>query len=131
MRHISWRDVVATVAVATATVGYLLWATDTAMTSWSARAAAVGVLVLGLVAGASEADRIAADYGAENHDRGPMVYVVWESILVALVLVSAVVAIAVSSAAWLGLLVLALVTLWISVTARAVAMAAGHEPLGH
>jgi hypothetical protein len=70
--RISWRDGLATLAIAIATVGYLLWVTDTALTSWSARTAAIGVAVLGLVGGACGAERLTADFGFEGHDRGPM-----------------------------------------------------------
>ena len=128
--RLSWRDGVATLAVAIATVGYLLWVTDTAFTSWSARAVAIGVLVLGAAGAASAAERFATDVGAEGHDRGPMTYVIWVGLLGALALVSGVIAIIMSSTAWLGILVLSLVTLWVSAAARAIALGAAH-PHGH
>jgi len=130
--RISWRDGVATLAVAIATVGYLLWVTDTALTSWSARAVAFAVLVLGVVAGACGAERLMADFGIEGHDRGPMAYVVWMGLLGALAIVSAVVAIIMSSTAWVGILTLSVVALWVSATARVIMLGA-HRPhhVGH
>ncbi|MFC4784814.1 hypothetical protein ACT8ZV_10080 [Nocardioides sp. MAHUQ-72] len=130
--RISWRDGLATLAVAVATVGYLLWVTDTALTSWSARTVAIGVLVLGVVGGALGAERLVADLGLEGHDRGPMAYVVWMGLLVALAIVSAVVAIAMSSTAWVGLLTLSVVALWATVCARALMLGAGRpHHVGH
>jgi hypothetical protein len=130
--RISWRDGIATLAVAIATVGYLLWVTDTALTSWSARAVAIVVLALGVVGGASAAERLTADLGLEGHDRGPMAYVVWMGLLAALAIVSAVVAIAMSSTAWVGILTLSIVALWVSATARALMLGAGRpHHVGH
>ncbi len=130
--RISWRDGIATLAVAVATVGYLLWVTDTALTSWSARAVAIVVLALGVVAGASAAERLMADLGLEGHDRGPMAYVVWMGLLAALAIVSAVVAIAMSSTAWVGILTLSVVALWASATSRALMLGAGRpHHVGH
>jgi len=130
--RISWRDGLATLAIAIATVGYLLWVTDTALTSWTARAAAIGVLVLGVVGGALGADRLVVDLGAEGHDRGPMAYIIWMGLLLAFAVVSAVVAIAMSSTTWVGLLTLSVVALWVSATARALMLGAGRpHHVGH
>ena len=130
--RISWRDGIATLAVAIATVGYLLWVTDTALTSWSARTVAIGVLVLGVVGGLAAAERIVADFGLEGHDRAPMTYVVWMGLLGALAIVSAVVAIIMSSTAWVGILTLSVVALWVSEAARALMLGAGRpHHVGH
>lgn len=131
--RLSWRDVVATLAVATATVGYLLWETDHALTSWSTRDVAVGVLGLGMVGCTSAADRIAADFGAEGHEHGPMAYVTWMSLVGVIALAGAVVAIVAASSGWLGVLVFSTVVLWISATARALMLgtARPHLPIRH
>jgi hypothetical protein len=61
-----------------------------------------------------------------------MAYVVWMGLLGALAIVSAVVAIAVSSTAWVGILTLSIVALWVSATARALMLGAGRpHHVGH
>lgn len=118
MLRLTWKDGVATLAVAAATIGYLLWLTDTAFTGWSTRSAAVAVFALGFVGCTSVADRMASVYGAQGADRAPMTYVVLSSVAGGVALVAGLIAMISSSTTMLATLVVAMLALWGLATAR-------------
>lgn len=124
--RLTWRDGVATLAVALATAGYLLWVTDTAFTSTSTRVVALGVLALGVVSCTVASDQMGDMYGASDHDRAPTWFLVSASIAGVLALGAGLVAIIAASEPMLGVLLAATVALWILATARHLSPGSAH-----
>jgi hypothetical protein len=124
--RLTWRDGVATLAVALATAGYLLWVTDTAFTSTSTRVVALVVLALGAVGCTATGDRMEAMYGASDHDRAPRWFLVAATTAGVLALGSGLVAIIAASESMLAILVAAMVALWVLATVRHLSSGLAH-----
>ena len=116
--RLTWRDGAAALAVAVATAGYLLWSTGTAFQSTSIRVIALGVLALGVVGCTATGDRMTEMYGAGERSHTPVWFTVVTSTLGASALVGGLTAIIAASGTMLGVLVLAMVALWVLATAR-------------
>lgn len=116
--RLTWRDGAAALAVAAATAGYLLWSTGAAFQSTSIRVIALGVLALGVVGCTAAGDRMTEMDGAGQRSHTPVWFTVATSALGAGALVAGLTAIIAASETMLGLLVLAMVALWVLATAR-------------
>ncbi len=116
--RLTWRDGLATLLVAAATLLFVLWTTGTALAGTSTRAVGAIVLALGFVGCTSDRAEMAGVYGADGRHRAPMGYVVVASVLGTVALVAAVLAVAVGSEAMLATLVGAMIALWTMTTIR-------------
>jgi hypothetical protein len=116
MVRLTWKDGLATLAVAAAVIGYLLWSSDTALTGLSTRGAAVAVFVLGLVGCSSTGERMGETFGGQDHS--PLAMVVLTSAVGAVALVAGLAAMIAGSSTMLGVLVVAVVVLWVLATAH-------------
>lgn len=116
--RLTWRDGVAALAVAAATAGYLLWSTGSAFQSTSIRVIALGVLALGVAGCTATGDRMTEMYDAGERHRTPVWFVAATSTLGASALVGGLTAIIMASETMLGVLVLAMVALWVLATAH-------------
>ena len=114
----------AALAVAVATVGYLLWSTGTAFETTSPRVIALGVFALGVVGCMAAADRMTEMYGAGERDHTPVWFRVVISAVGAIALVGGLTAIITANQSMLGVLVVATVALWVLATARQLTSAA-------
>jgi len=129
MVRLTWKDGIATLAVAAATIGYLLWSADAAFTGLSTRGAAVAVFALGMVGCTSISERMAPFYGAEGHDRAPLGLLVVTSVAGGVALVTGLVAMIAGSTTMLAGLVVSTFALWMLATAHHLVPEAGHH--GH
>jgi len=117
--RLSIRDGLATVWVAAAGTVYLLWATGSAMTAWSARTVAVLVFALGWAACVTDQKQMAMVYGAAHEEpRPPAAYVVIVSAIGVLALVTGVIALVTGSTAMLATMAASMGGLWLLATAR-------------
>jgi hypothetical protein len=118
------RDVIATVAVATAVVLYLLWLADTALPGMSdMRVTGLVVLVLGFMASA-----IAVVPGFDELMHGNKVYLAVTSLIGLAALVAGVVMLWSESSAAFAVLMVALVVLWAIATTHHVLLARAERP---
>jgi hypothetical protein len=116
--RVTWRDGLATIAVAAATVLFLLWENGSAAQGLSVRAVAVIVFALGWVGCVSDAPHMASVYVPGPDRTVPMSYSVAMSILGAVALVAGIVAIVGSSESAISVLVVAMLGLWAMATLR-------------
>ncbi len=116
--HLTWRDGMATIAVAVAAVGYGLWQTGTVLKGTSTRAVAVAAFALGWLACTSDAKRMASAYSPQAQDRPPASYTAVGSLLGLVALIAGVWAIVASSETMLAVLIGTMVVLWLMATGR-------------
>ncbi|HEY0951347.1 hypothetical protein [Nocardioides sp.] len=122
--RLTWRDGAAALAVAVATLGYLLWSTGTAFETTSPRVIALGVFALGVVGCTAAADRMTEMDGAGERGHTPVWFTVVTSTLGAIALVGGLTAIIAANQSALGALVVAMIALWVLATARQLTSAA-------
>jgi hypothetical protein len=116
--RVTWRDGLSTVAVAAATVLFLLWENGSAAQGLSVRALAGIVFALGWVGCVSDGAHMASVYVPGPDRTAPMSYSVAISILGLVALVAGILAIVGPSETAIGVLVVAMLGLWAMATLR-------------
>ena len=115
--RVTWRDGVATIAVAAATVLYLLWNSGSVAEGTSVRAMAGILFALGFVGCVSSGAQMASVY-APGERTESMSYTVAATVLGLVVLVAGLIAIIGPSETALGVFVVAMLALWAIATLR-------------
>jgi hypothetical protein len=116
--RLTWRDVVATLLVAAASLLFVLWTTGAVFAAASARVVGAIVFGLGFAACTSDQKAMASVYGAQGQRRAPVGYVVVTSLLGATALIAGVLTVAAGSQAMLATLAAATLALWVLATIR-------------
>jgi hypothetical protein len=118
MMRRTWRDGLATLLVAAATLFFVLWETGAAVAGTSTRVVGAIVFAFGFAACTSDQQGMASVYGAAGQRRAPMLYVVIASLLGLAALVAGVLTLVGGSDAMLATLVGAMLALWVLTTIR-------------
>ena len=116
--RLTWRDARATLLVAAAAALYGLWQTGAAAAGTSTRVLGAVVFGLGWAGCMSDQREMASVYGAGEHRRAPMAYVVVSSLLGVVALAAGIVTLVSASETMLAILVAAMVALWLLATVR-------------
>lgn len=116
--RLTWRDGVATVAVAAAGGLYALWLTGAGMTGTSTRVLGAIVFALGWVGCTSNKAAMVEVFGVDAPRRAPLSYVVTASLVGAVALVVGVITIVTGNEVMLASLVIAMIALWAMSTVR-------------